>query len=67
MVKFLYSATASVYFNCVIVISIIIFDKDIKTIDYVYSKTVKTCLKFVIEKVKNLKSKQYVNYNFRIR
>jgi hypothetical protein len=39
VVKFLYSATAKTYFNWVIVITINICDKDIKTInkDYVYS------------------------------
>jgi len=38
VVKFLYSATAKTYFNWVIVITINIYDKDIKTInnDYVY-------------------------------
>jgi hypothetical protein len=55
IVKFLCSATAKTYFNCVIVITINICDKDIKTINKYYVYVALFLPKFVIEKLNKLK------------
>ncbi len=52
MVKFLYSATAKTYFNCVIVILINISDKDIETINNNYALLNLFLNKFVVVKKK---------------